>query len=165
MMGRANGRRLLTQRLKSKICTSDSPPHPLPTYPRPPSPTSSERCPCGCGKRRARATCGRSGRAKARKGRSRHALGQAYQWEGSPLPIRRFRQAASCCSEVQCRSKCVQCRRACTAAVVRMWHRARVEKGDSAGGEARKHHGWRAGAMQGQTCCGKGAGARMMSQQ
>ena len=52
-----------------------------------------------------------------------------------------------------------------TAAVVRMWHRARVEKGDSAGGEARKHHGWRAGAMQGQTCCGKGAGARMMSQQ
>ena len=43
-----------------------------------------------------------------------------------------------------------------------MWHRARVEKGDSAGGEARKHQGWRAGAMQGQTCCGKGAGARLI---
>ena len=34
-MGRSNDRRLLTQRLKGKICTSDSPPTP---YPEPPSP-------------------------------------------------------------------------------------------------------------------------------
>ena len=40
MMGRFNDRRLLTQRLKGKICTSSSPPTP---YPEPPSPPPGGR--------------------------------------------------------------------------------------------------------------------------